>query len=690
MHLHEMRDSDNHFIINPVTMEITNSSQKHTLQQGDHNSEIYTFEIPKVIEGHDMTLCNLVEIHYINIKGDKTERSEDVHTVKDMVASEDDPDTLVFAWTIHGNATKYAGSLNFRIKFGCTDESGAYTYRKHTEIFKGITISEGFDNAGSVEEDHSDVLSQWEARLNVLEQGGGSKDAVLYTPQTLTPEQKAQARKNIGASIYYHTKREEIGVSHENINTAYIWGLYDALMAEHPDKVQKKEHTNNDGTFTNYEYVISTGEYSTEGLYATAYGCDPHIKKPKYLVLNAIHGTERKTTLSTYRFIRDVLSGHNVPPAFREGAILSVMPVGTPSAFDAFTRPNGGSVDINRNFDWEWEEGQGTDGATSFTNGDSAASEKETQAIANWLADNKDAELFIDFHNSGQLNEKAVVLSLPDNSISDMARKVALRGVDRVIPFWRDVIGYPTTVVAKGRTDTDGDGNKIEERDVIFSYSATTEGAGMAFAYAQGVLGIRSIGIEAVVYYGDYYEYKENETSYQPEVIAMGAEALGNILIEFYAQSCEVMAMSEISDNLAVLAKSASFRTESGTIVLEEDMLAASSGSLFTYKIECSNGAKMLDFHADSDTLAAIKESSDNFYVASILGNCFAPGIANHYKNQRSYISMMKETVINSSGDTAWRLIDNGTTVTNTDGCQVPITALKAGTYHWTAYYWNE
>lgn len=32
--------------------------------------------------------------------------------------------------------------------------------------------------------------------------GGGSEDAVLYTPQTLTTEQKAQARSNIGAGTY--------------------------------------------------------------------------------------------------------------------------------------------------------------------------------------------------------------------------------------------------------------------------------------------------------------------------------------------------------------------------------------------------------------------------------------------------------------------------------------------------------
>ena len=199
-HLHEMRDSDKHFVINQETMVITNNSKKRTLQQGDHKSEIYTFELPRLIDGHNMELCNLVEIHYINIKGDKTEKSEDVHTVKDMAVSEDDPDTIVFTWTVHGNATKYAGSLNFRIRFACTDENGAFTYRKHTEIFKGITISEGFDNAAAVEEDNSDILSQWEARLDALE-SGKIADSVYFDIDydgvvSLKPEYRGNPQNN--------------------------------------------------------------------------------------------------------------------------------------------------------------------------------------------------------------------------------------------------------------------------------------------------------------------------------------------------------------------------------------------------------------------------------------------------------------------------------------------------------------
>ena len=124
--------------------------------------------------------------------------------------------------------------------------------------------------------------------------------SVTYKPQTLTPEDQAQARENIGVTGYYSTKREEIGVSHENINSAYIWGLYDALMAEHPGKVQKNTIYNDDGTFTNYEYVISTGEYRTDGAFAQSLGADTDTKKPKYLVISL--GTNGVATLSESGF----------------------------------------------------------------------------------------------------------------------------------------------------------------------------------------------------------------------------------------------------------------------------------------------------------------------------------------------------------------------------------------------------
>lgn len=176
-HLHEVRDTDNHYKINPLTMEIESGTpEKNTLQQGDHACEIYTFELPKKIEGHDMTLCNLVEIHFINIAADKANKSEGVYKVKDMAVAEDEEGTLLFTWEVREEATMFAGSVNYRIKFACVDENGIYTYRKWTKVFKGVLIEEGFDNAESIEKEHSDILSEWEARLDALEENSGVTD----------------------------------------------------------------------------------------------------------------------------------------------------------------------------------------------------------------------------------------------------------------------------------------------------------------------------------------------------------------------------------------------------------------------------------------------------------------------------------------------------------------------------------
>lgn len=158
-HLHEVKDMDSHFIIDPITMCISNAgSAKNSLMKGDHGSEIYTFEIPKVVEGHEMSLCDKVRIHYINIGADKANESKDVHEVTDMHES---ADTLVFSWKVSGNATKFAGQLNFRILFGCTDENGHYTYKKWTDVYKGIAIKDGFEYDEDVAAEFPDILDTW-------------------------------------------------------------------------------------------------------------------------------------------------------------------------------------------------------------------------------------------------------------------------------------------------------------------------------------------------------------------------------------------------------------------------------------------------------------------------------------------------------------------------------------------------
>ena len=177
-HKHSVYDTDSYFKIDPITRMIKNSSSgKTVLIQHDHNSERFTFELPRMIDGHDMSKCDEVQVHYINIDTvDKTKISKDVHDINDLQVSPDNDNVVFCSWLIDGKATRYAGSLNFLLKFKCIADDGSVSYVWNTAIFTGISISSGMDNGEAIVEDYSDVLEQWR---HTLFEG----DGIYYTKE---------------------------------------------------------------------------------------------------------------------------------------------------------------------------------------------------------------------------------------------------------------------------------------------------------------------------------------------------------------------------------------------------------------------------------------------------------------------------------------------------------------------------
>lgn len=161
-HIHSIYDADKHFIIDPITRVITALSEKLTLIVNDHNSERYTFEIPRYIEGHDMSLCNKVEIHYDNISKDKRTTNHDFYTVTDMKVSEDDETIVVFSWLISESATQFVGKLQFSIHFECISDEAIREYAWNTYYFKDVKISDGVNNTEHVLVEHSDFVNRME------------------------------------------------------------------------------------------------------------------------------------------------------------------------------------------------------------------------------------------------------------------------------------------------------------------------------------------------------------------------------------------------------------------------------------------------------------------------------------------------------------------------------------------------
>ena len=237
-HLHSVYDNDTHFSINPTTRAITNATAKSKLVQFDHNSERFTFEIPRFVEGHDMTLCDKVEIHYINVSADNKEKSNDVYLVDDMQASPADDSVAIFSWLISANATKYAGILSFLIKFECLDGE-TVEYAWNTDIFNDITIASGMDNGESVIAEYSDVLEAW--RQEVLFGADGAVTEIQAAhDQAMTDiaevKETLLSEIELAAEIVQSTGESETAVMSQNAVTDELDALKNYSLVALPTR----------------------------------------------------------------------------------------------------------------------------------------------------------------------------------------------------------------------------------------------------------------------------------------------------------------------------------------------------------------------------------------------------------------------------------------------------------------------
>ncbi len=198
-HTHAVRDADSHFVICTETRQIRHGvSQKYKLIQHDHNSERLTFTAPRYIEGHDMSLCDTVQIHYRNIDTRSKAEKTGIYEVSDMMISEKDEQMISFSWLIGSGATSLVGALHFLVRFACTDDDGAVTYAWNTAIDTDIMIMPGMSHANVGEDGYSDLLRVWKAEL----------DASRLKNITQTVTSTAAGGVNIWTAEFYDGRKQ--------------------------------------------------------------------------------------------------------------------------------------------------------------------------------------------------------------------------------------------------------------------------------------------------------------------------------------------------------------------------------------------------------------------------------------------------------------------------------------------------
>ena len=164
-HKHSVPDSDTYFLINPYTREIENTAYNKTvLMRGDHNSERFTFEIPRYVDGHDMSLCNRVIVHFDNVGESVYDIYSDVAYTDDLRINPDNIDTVICSWLIKREATQHVGILSFSLQYQC-GEGEEITYEWNTDSYDEIEIRKSKNNGEGAVIQYTNVLEEWRSRL---------------------------------------------------------------------------------------------------------------------------------------------------------------------------------------------------------------------------------------------------------------------------------------------------------------------------------------------------------------------------------------------------------------------------------------------------------------------------------------------------------------------------------------------
>lgn len=162
-------DFDAHFTVD-VKNKLIVATDKRKLVQFSHNSERITFDCDRYIEGHDITLCNVRQIHYLE---------DGVYDIDDLTINEDDRTKVTFSWLISSNVTKeIVESVPFSLLLECVKPGGNCTYSWATEENKLLYVVKGRRNSNSVAYTYADILAQWRQEF---EQTMSMLDDVIWT-----------------------------------------------------------------------------------------------------------------------------------------------------------------------------------------------------------------------------------------------------------------------------------------------------------------------------------------------------------------------------------------------------------------------------------------------------------------------------------------------------------------------------
>ena len=262
-HVHPVVDenSDGIFVIDPVSRKITLEVDGTpvyfggpVIVKGDINSERLTFKIPKVIEGHDMSSCDTVRIHYITINPETSAQYPDVYDVLKKDITPDGNDYLRFSWLIDQYVTRYASPVSFVVQFACTravtvgeEQKLVYDYSWSTVPYTELNVSDGFTNNKSEDADafvdqYNSIVTQWHNEI---------EEAIARADARTGPDGKSAYQVAVDNG-FDGSEQEWV----ETLATSYVECLKGRTITQAEFDALSEEEQNREG----YVYVIKDAE----------------------------------------------------------------------------------------------------------------------------------------------------------------------------------------------------------------------------------------------------------------------------------------------------------------------------------------------------------------------------------------------------------------------------------------------
>jgi Zinc carboxypeptidase len=235
-------------------------------------------------------------------------------------------------------------------------------------------------------------------------------------PSYLTPrlnEVDAQLAERARSNYFYVTNEMDAVTDDyiNNLRSSDIYALYDELLTD------------------NAEYITKTvlGKEASGTLDWVRYVFEPSNYKETIILGANIHGQgtagdPRDVAVTLYNFMNEIANNWRTSQYLaymRWNVRFVILPVQNPWGFDNGSRQNFNNVDLNRNFDYYWD--QWTSGENTYK-GTAPFSEPESRYIRDTLLQYQDAIAYYDFHAwMDNANYELVYVGNKDSELNQIA-----------------------------------------------------------------------------------------------------------------------------------------------------------------------------------------------------------------------------------------------------------------------------